>query len=542
MAIYHFTVKVVSRGKGQSAIAKAAYNARERLEDERTGETHDYRRKGGIAFEGIFAPEDAPEWVHDRAELYNQVERAEKRKDAQLLREVEIALPHELTEEQREQLVTDFVRQRFVSRGMVADVAIHEPDPEGDERNHHAHILLTMRELGADGFGAKVREWNGKEQLEKWREEWEHAANRDLERFGHEARIDHRTLKAQGLEREPTAHRGPQVEAMERDGNATERGARCQETDERNRTLTQLKTELSLVESEIRVTALEAYLETVDRGSRAWDDALHNAAIAKEAAERRFVEPEDGLSPPPAREDIAAAIADIRASYAASDGPESFRAALAELGFWLARADTEDVACSQFEHGRAESAGRHAPVFELGEYAAVDTFGRAFTLGWRATGAREAEVAAYLSPLDAAPMPTIAETRAEFCAPSNECIDTDARPAWRDPFEAIERGPGAEQVASVASRTAGRVLDGLAREVEDVLGALADFGGAAPTPEMVHAGVVAREERAEATRADWQRYLADRDYRLAAQRDEEERDRREREENQRQTRTNEYER
>lgn len=292
MAIYHFTVKVVSRGKGQSAVAKAAYNSRERLEDERTGEAHDYRRKGGIAFSGIFAPEDAPEWAHDREKLYNEIERREKRKDAQLLREVEIGLPHELTEEQRERLVKDFVREQFVRSGMVADVAIHEPDKDGDERNHHAHILLTMRELGPDGFGDKVREWNSREQLEHWREAWERTANRYLERHGHEERIDRRTLEEQGIDREPTTHRGPQVDAMERDGIDTERGTQWRETNERNDTLATLKFELAALQSEIRVAELETYLDGVDRGRSNWDDALHNAAIEKEGTEGRFVEPQ----------------------------------------------------------------------------------------------------------------------------------------------------------------------------------------------------------------------------------------------------------
>lgn len=257
MAIYHFSVKVVSRAKGQSAVAKAAYNNRMRMRDERTGESYDYRRKGAILFSGIFAPQDAPEWVQDRATLYNEIERTENRKDAQLLREVEIALPHELTELQRERLVKDFVREEFVRQGMLADVAIHAPDPDGDERNHHAHILLTMREFGPDGFGAKVREWNSKEQLEDWRDAWERTTNRYLERYGHEARIDRRTLEAQGVDREPTVHRGPNVDAMERDGLWTELGAQWREIQESNADRAELSHQLGSVESEICLTGLE---------------------------------------------------------------------------------------------------------------------------------------------------------------------------------------------------------------------------------------------------------------------------------------------
>jgi hypothetical protein len=222
MAIFHLSAKVVSRGSGQSAIAKAAYNSRSKLEDERTGLAKDYSRKDGAEFSGIFAPKNAPEWVNDRQQLWNAVERREdasnRAASAQLAREVVVALPHELTDQQREWLVKDFVREQFTRKGMIADVNIHAPGGEGDQRNHHAHILVTMREIGPEGFGPKVREWNSREQVEHWREQWEGMANKHLERHGHDARIDRRTLEAQGIEREPTTHRGPHVDAIERRG------------------------------------------------------------------------------------------------------------------------------------------------------------------------------------------------------------------------------------------------------------------------------------------------------------------------------------
>lgn len=188
-----------------------------------------------MTFEGIFAPKDAPEWARDRERLWSEVEKAETRKNSQLAREVQIALPHELTEEQRQQLLTDFVRENFVRKGMVADVAIHAPDREGDDRNHHAHVLLTMREIGPNGFGAKLRELNSKGQLETWRENWARTANRYLERHGHEARIDHRSLAEQGIDREPTTHNGPTATQMEREGEASERGDINREIEARNR-------------------------------------------------------------------------------------------------------------------------------------------------------------------------------------------------------------------------------------------------------------------------------------------------------------------
>lgn len=210
MAIYHLNAKVVSRGKGQSAIAAAAYRSGERLEDEQTGEQKFYEKRAlRIIYTDILAPRHAPEWVHDRNRLWNEAERAEKRKDAQLAREIEVSLPHELTEQQREWLVKDFAREAFVRRGYVVDIAIHTPDRGGDRRNHHAHLMITMRALGPDGFAPmKDRSLNSTDQLEAWREQWANLANRHLERHGHDARVDHRSLEAQGIEREATSHVG----------------------------------------------------------------------------------------------------------------------------------------------------------------------------------------------------------------------------------------------------------------------------------------------------------------------------------------------
>jgi len=261
VAIYHFSAKIVSRSQGQSSVAKAAYNSRSLLENEQTGERHDYRYKGEVLFSGIFAPKNAPDWVKDREALWSAVEKRETRKNSQLAREIEMALPHELTGKQREFLVKDFVRENFVRKGMVADVAIHGPDPGGDDRNYHAHILLTMREIGPEGFGAKMRELNGRAQLEDWREKWERLANRHLERHGHEARIDRRTLEAQGIDREPTVHLGHTASQFEREGVQTERGDLNREIVERNREREQLKREADQLEAQRSRT--EGFAESV---------------------------------------------------------------------------------------------------------------------------------------------------------------------------------------------------------------------------------------------------------------------------------------
>ena len=198
MAIYHLRATMISRSSGRSATAAAAYRVGERIEDHRTGLTFDYRARNGVDHVETLAPANAPAWVQDRAALWNAVEAAETRKNSQVAREIRVALPAELDHAQRVELVRAFCQREFVARGMVADIALHAPGREGDDRNHHAHILLTTREIGPEGFGAKNRDWNAVEMLEEWREAWARDSNRALERCGHDERIDHRTLEAQG--------------------------------------------------------------------------------------------------------------------------------------------------------------------------------------------------------------------------------------------------------------------------------------------------------------------------------------------------------
>jgi|TARA_R110000751_G_scaffold13448_1_gene45183 hypothetical protein len=194
---------MISRSQGRSATAAIAYRVAERIEDRRTGLTFDYAARGGVDHTEILAPDHAPDWVRDRSELWNRVEESETRKNSQVAREVRVALPDELTHAQRLELVREFVRSQFVDRGMVADIALHAPGRAGDERNHHAHILLTTREIAAEGsvpgggFTTKNRDWNKVEVLEGWREAWARDSNAALERAGIEDRVDHRTLVAQ---------------------------------------------------------------------------------------------------------------------------------------------------------------------------------------------------------------------------------------------------------------------------------------------------------------------------------------------------------
>ncbi len=252
MAIYHLSAQVISRSTGRSSVAASAYRAGLKLVDERTGEVHDYSRKRGIEHREILAPAGAPAWATNRSALWNAVEAIEKRKDAQVAREIDIALPAELDAAQRLDLVRQFVQSEFVARGMVADLCIHKPGRKGDDRNHHAHIMLTMRSIAGDGFGQKVREWNDKSLLQSWREGWEQHANAALERAGIGGRIDHRTLDAQGIERVPQIHIGPRVAQMEARGIRTARGDLAMAIDAANDELQELHHARRSVESAIR--------------------------------------------------------------------------------------------------------------------------------------------------------------------------------------------------------------------------------------------------------------------------------------------------
>lgn len=220
MAIYHLSVKAISRSAGRSATAAAAYRAGVEITDTRTGEVHDYTRKRGIVSADLVLPAGAPEWAADRSALWNAAEHAERRKDACVAREYEVALPSELPAAARRQLALDFAQEMADREGCAVDVSIHEPSKGGDNRNHHAHIMRTTRQVGAEGLGAKLdTEKAGRNRaadLEAVRARWAELTNERLRQHGIEATVDHRSLKAQGIDREPTQHLGPTATAIER--------------------------------------------------------------------------------------------------------------------------------------------------------------------------------------------------------------------------------------------------------------------------------------------------------------------------------------
>jgi MobA/MobL family protein len=240
---YHCGVKGIGRATGRSVVAAAAYRAGVRLTDAITGQVADYRARGGVEEHLIVAPDNAPAWAYDLGRLFNEAQLAEPRANGRIATEIVIALPHELDAQTRRGLALSFASWPVNLHGVAAHVSLHAPDPEGDARNFHAHILLTHRMLGPDGFGeiantrTQTRTRKGREMLEQIagvtatpadiravRRQWEAAVNHAYAKAGLDIRVDHRSHKDRDIEDVPTIHLGPKATAMERRGEPSERG------------------------------------------------------------------------------------------------------------------------------------------------------------------------------------------------------------------------------------------------------------------------------------------------------------------------------
>lgn len=194
MAMFHLSFSMLKRSAGKSSCYLAAYNARERIEDVRTGDVYDYSYRSDLFHHCILAPEHTPfNIVENSAVLWNEIEKIEKRKDAQLSRYFDIAIPVELDNDAKMALVKNYCKRNFVSKGMIADISFHDLDGH----NPHAHVMLTLREITPQGFGNKNRSWNEHDLMDEWRASWSRMSNRALERTGSTNRIDHRSLTAQ---------------------------------------------------------------------------------------------------------------------------------------------------------------------------------------------------------------------------------------------------------------------------------------------------------------------------------------------------------
>lgn len=269
MAIYHCSIKIISRGKGKSAVAAAAYRAGERIENEYDGIIHDYTKKCGVLHTEILLPEHAPTEYFERATLWNAVEEIEKNKNSQLSREIEIALPIELSAGQNISLVREYCNKNFVSKGMCADICIHDKN----DGNPHVHIMLTMRPFEQDeSWAAKSKkeyildengeriqlksgeyksrkvctiDWNVQTKAEEWRQGWANLCNQYLENNNHTERIDHRSFERQGIGKIPSIHLGVAASAMEKRGIKTERGDINREITVTNNQLRQLRARIN---------------------------------------------------------------------------------------------------------------------------------------------------------------------------------------------------------------------------------------------------------------------------------------------------------
>ncbi|MCL1632925.1 MobA/MobL family protein [Sporolactobacillus sp. CPB3-1] len=269
MAIYHCSIKIIKRSQGRSAVAAAAYRSGQRLTNEWDGITHDYTKKGGVVHSEILLPAHVPPEFSDRSILWNSVEKIEKSRNAQLAREIEVALPAEIDQQSQIRLVRKYVKDTFVASGMCVDFSIHD---KGDG-NPHAHIMLTLRPLsdcgewGAkcgkeydlDGRGQRIplpsggfkshrvntTDWNDPGKAEVWRAAWADACNRALEQIGRPERIDHRSYVRQGVQKISTVHMGVAATQMERRGLVTEKGTVNREIAAQNRLLKEIKARIT---------------------------------------------------------------------------------------------------------------------------------------------------------------------------------------------------------------------------------------------------------------------------------------------------------
>lgn len=291
MAIYHLSTKPISRSSGRTAVASIAYRAGIAIQDERTGKSHDYTKRSGVVATQLHTPNNLK---IERNELWNLAEKTETRKNSRTAREIVVNLPHELSEPSRERLVNDFAKDLADKYGVAVDVAIHTPDKEGDNRNHHAHLMLTTRKLERLESGrvaltsksqlemsnTQLKERglrSAKEELKAIREQWANIANERLEEAGIDARIDHRSHKDRGLAQLPTVKVGWEATALERKGIRTAKGEQNRAIKAYNTTLEQIKNIGEEIEQE---QSNEQLRKAVDRATKAVRATARNTGIA----------------------------------------------------------------------------------------------------------------------------------------------------------------------------------------------------------------------------------------------------------------------
>lgn len=305
MAQYRLEMQAIKRREGRSVVAAAAYRSATKLHDARLEMTFDYAAKGGVAAKGVMAPDGTPADLLDRERLWNAAEAADRRVDSRTAREILISLPHELTDAQRHDLVRAFAAEVLVAKGMIVDYAIHRPDAHGDPRNHHAHILVTTRAVGPEGFGFKQRAWDSPDAVAEVRAAWAEIQNRHLrQHLGPEApQVSHLSLAGQGIEREPTVHLGPSASGMERRGETSDRGDVNRRIEARNEAREATTAELRALEDRLAETLpRRAYpIEAVIREF----EAIHQTMVRQRDEWRRGLALSVAPDPPSARSIMA---------------------------------------------------------------------------------------------------------------------------------------------------------------------------------------------------------------------------------------------
>jgi len=302
---YHCSVKPVSRSAGRSVVAAAAYRLGERLHDERYQTVHDYTRRRGVESTFTVAPVDAPSWAHEPESLWNAAERTETRKNSTLAREVELALPSMLEPADRQRIAERFAAELVERYNVAASVAIHNPGRHGDDRNYHAHILFTTREMTAEGLGKKTRilddRKTGPQEVTKLRELAAEIINEHLAAANADIRVDHRSFRERGIDKEPTTHLGPAASEMERRGEQTERGEINRQAADANHAAEQ--NAMLLAERDSLDKAIETERERISSPPADPKDALERMREAaepfREAIETEGAVPDienDGLS------------------------------------------------------------------------------------------------------------------------------------------------------------------------------------------------------------------------------------------------------
>lgn len=296
MAVYYLQTKAISRASGRGAPGAAAYRAGERIRDERTGRLHDYSGRTDVRHAEIIVPAaleaSAPDWVRQRAALWNGAEAVERRRDSRVAREYQVALPAELGAAQRLELARAFSRELAERYRVAVDLTVHDPRREGDSRNFHAHLLTTTRELNATGLGAKAQsEWSGTQRFQHGlstnraelvaiRERWAALANEALRAANLNLRIDHRSLAAQGIDREPVPRIPYAAVQMERRGMRSEVAERIR-AQYRERVMARERATATPVAS-LPGTPLQ---ELQRRGREAWLQIRRNAQLGVDAAQ-----------------------------------------------------------------------------------------------------------------------------------------------------------------------------------------------------------------------------------------------------------------